>query len=350
MSEVFQWLKSISNGLGLERLAEDFESRGFSTVGSLKYFRSPDLDVLFPTPQKLKMAEKRILETELANLKEKTSNLQPRELFPQNHGSVLYFPTSNVQSKSSGEECLDQTPSTSSGLASPNLTFSPSNPATVCGFTPTISNIVTPTASSTILQTQSSQFSASQHSSTYLDKRQTEMKQDQELMAAKKRSVEELLKEKTRATEDYKESSSRRQKVCSHCHFPGHNKTKCKNGPCNGIANCRYTDKHPEIKSEIQELKRILKDLEKKEVKTKNDYDVFKAARERASSSFFAIMRPRLRSQNAIKYVDRSALDRDLMILKRALGNKVPMDDRMDWELPYIIERYKRANVDIFST
>lgn len=61
-------------------------------------------------------------------------------------------------------------------------------------------------------------------------------------------------------------------------------------------------------------------------------------------------MRPRLRKQNHIKYVDRSALDKDLMILKKALGNKIPLDERMDWELPYIIiERYKRSNVDIFS-
>ena len=60
-------------------------------------------------------------------------------------------------------------------------------------------------------------------------------------------------------------------------------------------------------------------------------------------------MRPRLRKQNHIKYVVRSTLDKDLMILKKALGNKIPLDERIDWELPYIIERYKRSNVDIFS-
>jgi hypothetical protein len=37
------------------------------------------------------------------------------------------------------------------------------------------------------------------------------------------------------------------------------------------------------------------------------------------------------------------------MILKKAVGNKIPLDERMDWELPYIIERYKRSNVDIIS-
>jgi len=46
-------------------------------------------------------------------------------------------------------------------------------------------------------------------------------------------------------------------------------------------------------------------------------------------------MRPRLRMQNHIKYVDRSALDKDLMILKKALSNKISLDERMDWVLPY---------------
>ena len=81
--------------------------------------------------------------------------------------------------------------------------------------------------------------------------------------------------------------------------------------------------------------------------KSNNEFDIFKAARERAASSFFAMMRPRLREQNHIKYVDRSALDKDLMILKKALGNKIALDERIDLKLPYIIERYKRSNVDI---
>ena len=64
-SEVYQWLCSISNGLELERLAGEFESRGFRTVDSLKYIKSSDLDVLFPSPHKLMMAEKRIIESEI---------------------------------------------------------------------------------------------------------------------------------------------------------------------------------------------------------------------------------------------------------------------------------------------
>ena len=87
-SEVFLWLRSISKGLGLERLAEEFESRGFRKTSSLKYIRSSDLDVLFPSPHKLLLAEKRIIETELEQLKRQENpgqiaqTLPPRELFP----------------------------------------------------------------------------------------------------------------------------------------------------------------------------------------------------------------------------------------------------------------------------
>ena len=61
--------------------------------------------------------------------------------------------------------------------------------------------------------------------------------------------------------------------------------------------------------------------------------------RERVASSFFAMMRPRLRKQIHVKYVDQSALHKDLMILKNALGDRIPLDERIDLELSYIIER-----------
>ena len=51
------------------------------------------------------------------------------------------------------------------------------------------------------------------------------------------------------------------------------------------------------------------------------------------------MMRPRLRKQIHVKYVDQSALHKDLMILKNALGDRIPLDERIDLELSYIIER-----------
>ena len=69
-SEVFLWLCSISNGLGLERLAKEFESRGFRKTSYLKYIRSSDLGVLLPSPHKLLLAEKKIIESKLEQLKQ----------------------------------------------------------------------------------------------------------------------------------------------------------------------------------------------------------------------------------------------------------------------------------------
>ena len=52
-SEAYLWLRSISNGLGLERLATEFESQGFRRISLLKYIRLSDLDVLLPSPHKM---------------------------------------------------------------------------------------------------------------------------------------------------------------------------------------------------------------------------------------------------------------------------------------------------------
>ena len=49
----------------------------------MKYIKSLDLDVLFPSPHKLMMAEKRIIESEIEKVKSlKSGQLPPRQLFP----------------------------------------------------------------------------------------------------------------------------------------------------------------------------------------------------------------------------------------------------------------------------
>ena len=55
-----------------------------------------------------------------------------------------------------------------------------------------------------------------------------------------------------------------------------------------------------------------------------------------------------MKCRNPAKYVDRGTLDRDLMVLQRALQNKVPVDEGLDWRLPSIIEEYKRGNVNVY--
>ena len=140
-------------------------------------------------------------------------------------------------------------------------------------------------------------------------------------------SAKSHLQGKQRAFEELPNIHERRGKVCAICHTSGHNRTNCKKMPCNDVNTCKLKDKHSELLADIRTLQRELKEIEQKFAKAKSDHDVFAASRQRAKSSFFAIMRPRLRKQNPAKYVDRSALDRDLMILQRALKNKVPLEE-----------------------
>ena len=97
--------------------------------------------------------------------------------------------------------------------------------------------------------------------------------------------------------------------------------------PSNDVNVCKIKERHPELLAKIRNLQCELKELEQKYSKVKSDHEVFISSHQRAKSSFFAIMQPRLRKQNAATYLHRSALDRDLMILQRALGNKVPLEE-----------------------
>ena len=126
----------------------------------------------------------------------------------------------------------------------------------------------------------------------YLQKRETELKQDNLLLATQIQSARDLLTKKTQAFENSENGATRQQRLCAVCHTAGHNKSKCSSGPCRGITFCNNRDKHPEVKAEIQDLQKVLKELEKKQEKSKNEFDAFKSAQERAASSFFAVVRP----------------------------------------------------------
>ena len=97
----------------------------------------------------------------------------------------------------------------------------------------------------------------------------------------------------------------------------------------------------------MAELQCLVKDLEKWQQKSASDVLSFKAACEKAANSFFAVMRPRPKKQNAMKYAgtDRIVLDRDLLTLRKALCNKIPVNENEDWKLPMIIKGYKNNMV-----
>jgi len=81
--------------LNLERLAKEFELRGFSTHQSLKYLQKEDLDAFFSSQLKFLLVENRILQVEITKLKE--PNLLPCELLPPVQVSRQVFPAVATQ-------------------------------------------------------------------------------------------------------------------------------------------------------------------------------------------------------------------------------------------------------------
>ena len=303
-SEVYSWLSSISNGLNLQRLAPEFERRGFRSKHSLKYMNENDLEIIINSPDKLLLAERRILEKELQELKK--PSLQPKELFPPSSPGPLQFVSGN-----------------STLLVGPSSSVS-------------VQSIEGPATEG------KSREKTTDHSS-YLERKSAELTENLSLLQTQITSASDQLQSVRR---EYEEASSkangRRGKLCGRCHLAGHYKGRCSNAPCTDMNKCGASEKHPESKSEIQELQKLIRDLEKKEAKAADELRSFKLAKERSSNNFFAIMRPRLRKQNEGRYVDRFALDKDLIILRNIFNNKVPLDDSKDWQMPFLIEQYRR--------
>ena len=98
----------------------------------------------------------------------------------------------------------------------------------------------------------------------------------------------------------------------------------------------------------VNELQREIKSLESQTAQEEENIKSLASARERAKTSFFAVMRPRLKAQNLLKYGTgkRMQLDRDLLILQRALNNKVPdWPESQDWKLPPIIDQFQNSQL-----
>ncbi|KAL9968278.1 hypothetical protein ACROYT_G026632 [Oculina patagonica] len=278
MSEVFKWLQNLPGGLKLEKCSEQFERRGFSTLESLRYLRPGDVDAFFPSPEKLLLAEKRILESEIKALvdpENRRTPLRPVELCTRFNSAA--------------------------GLNSNMLS-------------------TTPCAEST----SGPSTSANGQENKPLDKKANEMKENLLVLEVQISSAVDELQKLKSEQEKLTPLAAIRGRICNRCHQSGHTKTTCKAAPCESSSNCKIREKHPEIKNKISALQAELKDLQKQHKKHKGELENFTAAREKSKSSFFSVMRNRLRLQNLPKYTDRLKLDKDLLVLQRALRNEVP--------------------------
>ena len=182
-----------------------------------------------------------------------------------------------------------------------------------------------------------------------LDHVKAELAENVQLKKVLLSSAEEELNKATRENDALTPLSAVRSRLCGNCHKSGHTRPKCSSSPCPSHDACGLRDKHPELKQKISELQKEIKRLQQEHSDAQSKLKAFCESRTKASTSFFAVMRPRLKARNLIKYSDRVSLDRDLLILEKALNGKVPeFDASEDWQLPNLIEQYRNRNVDIY--
>ena len=97
----------------------------------------------------------------------------------------------------------------------------------------------------------------------------------------------------------------------------------------------------------VNELQREIKSRQSQAAEEEENIKHLASARERTKASFFAVMRPRLKAQDLLKYGTgkRTQLDRDLLILQRALNNKVPdWPESQDWNFHLSLISFRTLN------
>ena len=182
-----------------------------------------------------------------------------------------------------------------------------------------------------------------------LDYVKAELAENIQLKKALLSSAKEELHKATREHDALTPLSAIRSRLCGNCHKSGHTRPKCSSSPCPSHEACGLRDKHPELKQKISELQKEIKRLQQEHSDAESKLKGFCESHAKASTSFFAVMRPRVKVRNLIKESDRISLDRDLLILQKGLNGKVPeFDASEDCQLPILIEQYRNGSVDTY--
>ena len=253
MSEVYTWLKSLPGGhLVLEKCSRVFESRGFHTLSSLKYLRPGDIDAFFPSPEKLLLAEKRILESEIKGIVDPESRrtpLRPLELSKRfnsyNDTWENYYASSSYQT-------------------------APSNQSLPPNFLPT---------TTAACNTAERSIAGGQEMKP-LDRKRDEMNENLLVLQVQITSASGQLQKLKAEQQEFTSLVAIRGRICNRCHRSGHTKTTCKSSPCEIINNCKIREKHPEVKNKISSLQGELKELQKQHEKQSSELEKFMASRE----------------------------------------------------------------------
>ena len=118
-----------------------------------------------------------------------------------------------------------------------------------------------------------------------------------------------------------------RGRICSHCHQFGHNRNNCRGIACDSHTKCKLKDKHPELGKSISETQKMLTVLRENKEMAKHSLEQFMLQLQRLHGNFSAVMCPRLKCLNPVKYLNHQELDKDLLYLHKALENNVYLID-----------------------
>ena len=218
--------RRLPGGLGLEKCSRVFESRGFLTLSSLKYLRPGDIDAFFPSPEKLLLAEKRILESEIKGIVDPESRrtpLRPQEL------SERFNSYSDTW-----ENCY----------ASSSYQTAPSNQSLPPNILPT---------TTAACNTAERSIAGGQEMKP-LDRKRDEMNENLLVLKLQITSASGQLQKLKAEQQEFNSLAAIRGRICNRCHRSGHTKTTSKSSPCESTNNCKIHEKHPEIKNKISSL------------------------------------------------------------------------------------------------
>lgn len=171
-----------------------------------------------------------------------------------------------------------------------------------------------------------------------LDRRKQELVENVSFLEAQISSAEDHLA-KLKGENDLLQTVSR-GRIRSHCHQSGHNRNNCRGVACDSHTKCKLKDKHPELGKSISETQKMVTVLRKNKETTKQSLEQFMLQLQRSRGNFFAVMRPRVKRLNPVKYLNRQELDKDVLYVHKPLENKIPPESE-DWRLPYLIDTCK---------
>ena len=117
---------------------------------------------------------------------------------------------------------------------------------------------------------QSAVNKSKEQSTTYLEKKSGELTENLSIIQTQ-----------------IKANRRRAGKLCTRCHQPDHYKARCSSPTCMDMNNCGTSEKHTESKNEITELRKLIKDLQKKEAEASEELQSFKLAKERSVNNLF---------------------------------------------------------------